>query len=338
MEIYFEIHSLSSDFENVIHCGSTNNYRLPTIFIRESSGLYVMLAEGNIYSPLAGGYGFYYDTLLTDTIYHVEMIYNQTWFTLNVNGATVLSQAKSSHSQRLNVPCYASFPQESPANVTIYNVTMWSTSTFQPTSYPTFDPTPEPTLPPGTVMSFGFTTMDLSWADSTKTMTMSLWKGEVLYQCTLIPNNSSTQFVCSADSWNISIGACDADYWDNSTDYKLVLDNSQTTNAVGIESVFLELNDANYTLEAWCIPDDGNVSALYAMNKSIPNTCSSGYTAYRDMCIDQECGPSVVMLHFNGSDPSGTYYDAKWTDATDICLHQADGCACFGLFIYSVFC
>ena len=206
--------------------------------------------------------------------------------------------------------------------------------TTQPTASPTTEPTTDPTSNPTTqptasptfdFISFGVTTSSDNWSVSAGSpVTISLWKGRTIYECTKTLSSVSTTYVC--DSWNITVDACN---W--SSDYKLVIDNNND-NGVGIDSVFLRTQDANYTIDAWCKPDnDGNVGETeYSFN-----SCDSGYTAYDILCIDKEatdCAPYVVVMYFNTSDNGGTSYDAEWGDATELCVHPSDGCGCDGLF------
>ena len=57
-------------------------------------------------------------------------------------------------------------------------------------------------------------------------------------------------------------------------------------------------------------------------------TCPSGYTARDDECIDSQCTPNQIVLYFNTSVPGTTLYDAKWRNATDLCVHPRTGCVC----------
>ena len=38
-------------------------------------------------------------------------------------------------------------------------------------------------------------------------------------------------------------------------EYKMVIDNSDDTNAVMIDSVFMELGDTTYSIDSFCIPN-----------------------------------------------------------------------------------
>ena len=151
----------------------------------------------------------------------------------------------------------------------------------------------------------------------------------MLISCTFaaIENNATT--ICSEDYWVATYDACD----DGTSDYKLVIDNP-TGDAMAINSAFLRLGDANYTIEAWCIPDEVDIkySSVYS-----PNTCPVGHSAYTDQCIDNdinECTPSRILLYFDMDNP-GISYNATWVNAentSEVCIDPgADGCSCPGL-------
>ena len=157
----------------------------------------------------------------------------------------------------------------------------------------------------------------------------------------------NTTYSCDANSW---IFASDPDYIcnDGTSDYKLIIERPWS-GAVGLESAFLELDHATYYTDAWCLPD--NVEKLQytkSWSNTYPNnTCSSGYTAYADLCIDQEpedCAPYRVMLYFDMENPNETSYNAGWADATYLCVDQtSEHCTCatgITTFLFSrwVFC
>ena len=142
----------------------------------------------------------------------------------------------------------------------------------------------------------------------------------------------NTTYNCDENSWIIA-----SDYDDicndGTSDYKLIIERPDD-DAVGIESAFLELDDATYSMDAWCLPDDvDNLQYTKEVINTYPiNTCPSGYTAYTNLCIDREpddCAPHRVLLYFDMENPNGTAYDAGWANATDLCVDQtSEHCAC----------
>lgn len=137
------------------------------------------------------------------------------------------------------------------------------------------------------MLSFGGTIDDNDGNPQTAdTVTMSLWVASTLYECSYDGMDADTEYICSEDAWTITTDVCG----DGSSDYKLVLDNSQGNNAVNFDSVFLTLSDADYLLEAWCISDDFDVCTHYVEHS--PNDCATGYTAYDVLGLDNQYGTS----------------------------------------------
>ncbi len=142
------------------------------------------------------------------------------------------------------------------------------------------------------VVSFGVNTITTGWGASSGEITVSLWTGDTLYQCIFNGMSTGSQYDCSDDDWNITTNVCD----DGSSDYKLVIDNSDSSNGVGIESAYLIMNDANYTMDAWCLPDADDIPAVDSQTEYSSNMCASGYTAYDDLCLDyqtSDCAPGT---------------------------------------------
>ena len=173
------------------------------------------------------------------------------------------------------------------------------------------------------VVSFGVQTSTVWWADTSASTDIQLWTNNTLYKCTFDSMAKNTTYSCDENSWTIASDhgvICN----DGTSDYKLIIENPNADD-IGIESAFLELDDATYSIDAWCLPDDAEVLEYNKrwIRTYFNNTCSSGYTAYTDLCIDQEprdCAPHRVMLYFDMDNPNGTSYDAKWVDSTGLCM------------------
>ena len=147
----------------------------------------------------------------------------------------------------------------------------------------------------GTMMSFGLVTSSDSWAATTGTVSVILWKGGTIYQCCYNCIISNTEYLCSNETWNISTGADN----DGSSDYKLLIENNAADSVV-IESAFLRLNDGNYSIDGWCIPNSQFVHSIYELDSAEhPNvSCLSGFTAYDNLCIDNETGDCGMYHYF----------------------------------------
>ena len=146
-----------------------------------------------------------------------------------------------------------------------------------------------------TVVSFGVHTSSDSWAETTGTVSIILWRGNCTYQCCYNCIASDTEYLCSNETWNISTGADN----DGGSDYKLLIENDAADSVV-IESAFLRLNDRNYSIDGWCIPNGQFVHNIYELDLTQhPNvSCGSGFTAYDNLCIDNETGDCGMYQHF----------------------------------------
>ena len=151
----------------------------------------------------------------------------------------------------------------------------------------------------GDVIYFGITTGDRDHSETSNTVVISLWTESTLYVCDFDGMDENTQYICNEDIWNITT-ACD----DGSSDYKLVFDNNDTDDAVHLDSAFLRLNDANYSIDAWCVPGEAD---LHSSTEYSSNECQTGYIAYDDECIDSEdddCAPGIEECIFIVHDSS----------------------------------
>lgn len=136
-EIEFTIHSWPSDLGGIIQCGTTDEEGYPVLIVSSNAnnGLYVMVSD-----PGTSNGGFMGEALELNVTYHVEVNFTQSWLTVVMNGQTLFNDTKTAHSLHQAMPCYASNQFTSsitPADVTITNLSMWSTSTMYPTAVPT---------------------------------------------------------------------------------------------------------------------------------------------------------------------------------------------------------
>ena len=133
-EIVLSIHSWpqSDDWANIFQCGTLNSHweRYPALFIHSDSGidgdaqqgLYVQVNsnDGNSVGGLMG------DALSLETLYHVEVHFTQSWYTVVVNDETLYDGAKGPHPTTYDMPCFSGYPRKSAADVTITALSMWS--------------------------------------------------------------------------------------------------------------------------------------------------------------------------------------------------------------------
>ena len=163
------------------------------------------------------------------------------------------------------------------------------------------------------VLSFGVQTGTQYWANTLKSTDIKLWTSNALYECTIGSMAVDSMYSCNESVWTRTSGTiCN----DETSDYKLIIEHS-TADGIAVDSAFLDLDDARYTMDAWCLPDNATI-LQYNKQHTSPyptNICSSGYTAYTDLCIENEtdaCDPQRVMLYFDMNNPDGTSYDAQW--------------------------
>ena len=148
--IEFTIHSWPAGWSwcNIFQCGTADLERYPGLFIHASSGVdgaafegLLVVVNSNDGNSVGGLMG---DALSLETLYHVEVYFTQSWYTVVVNNETLYDGAKGAHPTTYHMPCYSGFPYHSAANVTITALDMWTTATMYPTVAP--EPTTEGTL------------------------------------------------------------------------------------------------------------------------------------------------------------------------------------------------
>lgn len=139
------------------------------------------------------------------------------------------------------------------------------------------------TIQSAAIESFGVTTSSDSWASTAGTVIISLWYEETVYECSYSGMSENTEYSCTSTSWSVSTDACD-----DGTGYKLMIDNSGSADGLGIDSAFLQLGDANYTIEAWCVSNSTSVGEDAWMSEYLSTACPSGYNSYDVECFGNE--------------------------------------------------
>merc|ERR1719295_2225794 len=110
------VHSIPDNWVSVFQCGNSVNDHYPTIWMSGSSGTANATYEGFYTSwSNAGSHGKFLEEGQT---YHLEVIVNQSWFIVQVDGLATYSSAVSEHETFENVPCYLSNPWYTAADVT----------------------------------------------------------------------------------------------------------------------------------------------------------------------------------------------------------------------------
>merc|ERR1719242_1961080 len=146
-EIDFTINSWPvGDWGNIFQCGTANGVRYPGLFIHPQSGIDGAGGEGLLVSVSGGSSGgLMGDALELNVLYHVEVDFTQSSWTVVVNGETLRDAvSKSSHTVTQNMQCWSGFPNHDAADVTITALSMTSKSTSFPTTSPSPNPTPSP--------------------------------------------------------------------------------------------------------------------------------------------------------------------------------------------------
>ena len=102
------VHSIPDNWVSVFQCGNSINDHYPTIWMSGSSGTANATYEGFYTSwSNAGSHGKFLEEGQT---YHLEVIVNQSWLIVQVDGLATYSSAVSEHETFENVPCYLSNP------------------------------------------------------------------------------------------------------------------------------------------------------------------------------------------------------------------------------------
>lgn len=152
-----------------------------------------------------------------------------------------------------------------------------------------------------------------------------------MYSCTLDAVALDTTYTCTESWWTFTEDACT-----NGSDYKIVIDTTGSSDGFAFDSVFVELRDGEYWIEAWCVPDAVGLdswSEVYATN--VGDLCPSGFTAYDTESIqgDDDTYTGRIVLYFDTDVAEGISYNASWADATNFCIDPVtDGCDCTGLW------
>merc|ERR1719273_2183887 len=125
-EMTVVIKSFPQEWANIFHCGSTDEVRMPSIYIHPNSGdpgatwegfLVVWSTKDDWNSYISLG-----PALEVDRSYHLEFDVQQNRCRLKVNGQEVYRATKRSHEKLSTVPCYASNPWDTSADVIIQDV------------------------------------------------------------------------------------------------------------------------------------------------------------------------------------------------------------------------
>ena len=136
LEMDMIIHSFpSNDWGNILQVGIENGDRLPALMIHPEAdnsghplkGFYIVVKDGPGMPASGGMMG---DALALNQMYHIELDFTQTHFTVVVNGQTLFDDVKTEHTHHEDMPCYSGFPVHSAADVTISNLIMWSSDLF----------------------------------------------------------------------------------------------------------------------------------------------------------------------------------------------------------------
>eukprot|EP01084_Bolivina_argentea_P174226 301795_1 len=144
------------------------------------------------------------------------------------------------------------------------------------------------------INSFGFKTSIDGGTNSDILLTL-YWNLDV-FQCTIQPSQSSTEYLCEMNNPKNSIISCFNNQFDSL--YKLHIDNiNNHTNTLQIESIIV-LNEFNYDygINKFCI----NLNSSHLGKNLISNNCSLisdngiSYKMYQNICLNNiDCNPSV---------------------------------------------
>jgi len=176
-----------------------------------------------------------------------------------------------------------------------------------------------------TIESFGVTVAAANWADTTDQVSVSLWHGGSVYQCSYDGMSQDTTYICSSTTpWTLSDTACYS-----SADYNLLVDN-QDTNAVDIDKVFLTVDGQEYTIDSWCTSaDDWQAFSGHDIEyETDVSLCQDGYVNYDAIGLDSDqAHTTTAMFHFDLTNPGVTILMEDAGVAADVCVFP-DECDC----------
>ena len=167
--------------------------------------------------------------------------------------------------------------------------------------------------------SFGVTVADVTNAQSTEFIEISLWTNGEVYRCSYNGMERNTEYICTSDEWVVTRGACDF----GNNEFKLLVEDAYP-DAVFIDSVFMYDGDIKYTIEAWCISDEYSSAS---MTSYCPDTCDTGYSAWDISAFDSDqMFTTKAVFDFDLDGPVHSY-NAIVDDASNLCI-VPDACTC----------
>ena len=118
---------------------------------------------------------------------------------------------------------------------------------IHPTNNPSTDPTSSPNNP--SLHSFGIVTSTDNLSETLDTITLTLWYGSMIYQCSVNPINKGSHYGCNSGTWTVSSYT----NYGCSIQPKIMIENPGS-DAIYIEHVFIDLhNGTHYGIEGICI-------------------------------------------------------------------------------------
>eukprot|EP01084_Bolivina_argentea_P059692 109041_1 len=170
------------------------------------------------------------------------------------------------------------------------------------------------TQPIATVQSFGIEVASTWYGDGpTADIIVTLWFGSAIYECTLYPLREGRSYQCDSSTWFVisKTNPC--------SEYKMMIDNSDTADEVFISRMFVNMNDNTfYGIHGWCLynyPDPSNwFYYWYANYYQYDYGCPSQVEETPMICIDNEdqCLPGKQIGYFNETIPNVNIVDAIW--------------------------
>ena len=133
IEMDIVIHSFPSDWASIFRIGQSNSHRWPGVYLHPNSGTpgtdrtgfwvaWRYSESSNAFNAALGG------ALIIDETYHLEIEYDQTTFTVTINGELVWNVAKQTHTLQQSTPCYVSDGDYLAPDATISNFVVSTTA------------------------------------------------------------------------------------------------------------------------------------------------------------------------------------------------------------------
>lgn len=160
------------------------------------------------------------------------------------------------------------------------------------------------------IITFALKTHDSYFAATDAPITVTLWFNHTLILCDIGCYHIDTYYSCTSANWTVLGESCAS----SPEQYKVLVSNMRTDNAVRIEYFMVRTTTAFYGITGWCANPKG-----LPPGQEYQGSCSNGHLYMNRLCIDFDfdgCQPFKQMSYFDISRPNTYRNDSPWEDAT----------------------